>query len=214
MSLALILCLGVLAVPDESALSLTDLSPYRAALEAGSGPSVAGEPVTFRDLWERPEAYEGRRVRVEGRVVRRFRQPAVGRFPPLTELWIVADTRDPFCLVFPTAEAPESLGEALSSGERVRFEGTYLKTIRYAGADEPRLAPLIVGPQPPVISTVDPLADILPRREFAALDWAVGLIVGGLVVLLLLRQTMVRPIRQANLPSNTPAPPFIDQPED
>ena len=57
--------------------------------------------VKFRDLWNRPDVFRGRRVTVEGRVVRIFRQGPVGSFPPLAEVWITSPAGDPFCVVFP-----------------------------------------------------------------------------------------------------------------
>ena len=139
----------------ESSLSLSDLAPYRAALEKrpGGTPTPA-KAVTFRDLWDRPETYQGHRVRVNGRVVRRFRQGAFGTFPPLTEVWAVAPAGDPFCLVFPT---PAGSGPAdAAPGASVRFEGTFLRRLRYQGGDTARLAPLIVGDGPPSVTTPAP----------------------------------------------------------
>src|SRR4051794_33974791 len=99
----LLLILGALAPgrawadeDREPALSLSDLTPYRAALETKGGAAPA-RAVTFRELWARPDAYGGRGVGVEGRVVRRFRQGAFGPFPPLTEVWTVSGAGDPFC---------------------------------------------------------------------------------------------------------------------
>lgn len=138
---------GVLAavlvaqVDDGSRLSSADLPAYRRALEPASGPA---EPAGFRDLWARPEAYQGRRVRVEGRVVRRFAQPPFGEFPALTELWVVTPDNNPLCLVYPTPDVEHD-----HLGTTVTFTGTSLRRILYQGGDAPRLAPLIVGGRPP-----------------------------------------------------------------
>ena len=87
----------------ESGLTLSDLAAYRAALEGKAEPTGPAVAVTFRELWDHPERYQGRRVRVEGRVARRFRQGAFGTFPPLVEAWAVSPAGDPFCLVFPAS---------------------------------------------------------------------------------------------------------------
>ena len=71
-------------------LGLADLPEYRAALEPGSGSEGPAAAVGFRDLWDHPERYRGRRVQVEGRIVRRFRQEAVGTFPAADGVWVVA----------------------------------------------------------------------------------------------------------------------------
>lgn len=216
-SLAWIVILSVLAADDVPSVSLADLPEYRDALERQPDPSTPAQAVTFRDLWEQPESYRGKAVRVEGRVVRRFRQPAVGTYPPLTELCIVGPSQDPLCVVFPTPDEAlnAEAARACELGTRVRFEGTFLKTIRYPAGDEPRLAPLVVGPQPPARYEGDPLEGHLPGSPFSVLDWAVGLAVGGLVVVLLVRQVLSRPVRRAAESPDPlgPTPHFTDQPE-
>lgn len=128
---------------DDAALSLADLEAYRLALSAH--PASSAPLVRFRDLWDHSETYVGRPVRVEGRIARLFRQPKIGGFPPLVEAWVVSPAGDPFCLVFPQQE-----GATLPQiGVSVAFSGTFLKRIKYHGADTDRLAPLIVGPVVP-----------------------------------------------------------------
>jgi hypothetical protein len=180
---------------DGSGLKLSDLAPYRAALEhPADGPAVA---VTFRALWEHPERFESRRVSVEGRVMRRFRQGPVGTFPPLEELWAVNPAGDPFCLVFPAANSPASPAEAASTpGAVVRFDGTFLKQIRYRGGDTARLAPLIVGDRPPTVVTParkNGLSERAAARSGGWVDWALGLAAAGFVALVLARRHMSRP---------------------
>jgi hypothetical protein len=149
-------------------LTLADLPAYRAALsgKATDGDSRASDPparVSFNDLWNRPAAFRGRRVIIQGRVERIFRQGPVGSFPALAEVWIASPTGNPFCLVVPQESGAGSLrvnnhaleGRAkspavLQLGQTVRFTGTFLKMVRYTAGDGARLAPLVVGDQPPV----------------------------------------------------------------
>ena len=84
--------------------------------------------VGFRELWDHPETYRGRRVQVEGRVVRRFRQGAFGTFPPLDEVWAVSPAGDPFCLVFPAT--PEA-GGARVTGKKIGPERRARSVRRY-----------------------------------------------------------------------------------
>src|SRR4051794_99344 len=104
---AVVLVPGALVVagggPEESPPGLADPPGYRAALEDRPGPEGPVAAVGFRDLWDHSQRYRGRRVRVDGRIVRQFRQAPVGLFPALTEAWMVSPAGDPFCLVFPTA---------------------------------------------------------------------------------------------------------------
>jgi hypothetical protein len=150
-------------------LTLADLAAYRAAL-SGKATADAAEstdlPVSvgFKDLWEHSERFRGRRVVVEGRVSRIFRQGPIGQFPALAELWISSPAGEPFCLVVPqsietspsetesTGGKPRDAGGVNPEiGANVRFTGTFLKMVRYAAADVARLAPLVVCGQPPVL---------------------------------------------------------------
>jgi hypothetical protein len=147
-------------------LSLADMAGYRAALSGKptADTARASDPpveTNFRDLWNHPDLYRGRRVSVQGHVARIFRQGAIGSFPALAEVWITSPAGDPFCVVFPQSgptgfDDPEERhsnterGIALPElGQVVRFTGTFLKIVRYAGSDGPRLAPLIVGERQP-----------------------------------------------------------------
>ncbi len=149
-------------------LSLADLAHYRAALSGKASTSDGGASdqvrrVRFKDLWTRPEAFRGRRVIIEGRVQRCFRQGPIGSFPALAEIWVASPAGDLFCLVVPQENGPggppgnadgvngrTTPQQVAKLGQRVQFTGTFLKTIRYASGDSARLAPLIVGNQPPV----------------------------------------------------------------
>jgi hypothetical protein len=148
-------------------LTLADLAAYRAALSGrATADSAAGsdapKPVNFKDLWSHPDAYRGDRVTIEGRVARIFRQGPVGSFPALAEVWIASPVGDPFCLVMPQDGSTGTL-RANDHGERrrlgsspipelgqtIRFTGTFLKMVSYPAGDGARLAPLVVGQQPP-----------------------------------------------------------------
>jgi hypothetical protein len=103
--------------------------------------------VSFRDLWDHPETWRGRRVIIRGRLVRTFRQEAFGDFPALVEAWMSTPRGDLFCVVHPRGKGGAA---APRLGAAIRFTGTFLKTIRYAAADTARLAPLVVGDRAPV----------------------------------------------------------------
>jgi hypothetical protein len=156
----------------EARLGLADLTAYRSALAGkttadGARASDAPRPVSFRNLWDHPEIWSGQRVQVEGRVVRAFRQGAVGSFPPLQEAWLSTTTGDLFCVAFPWDESPGRKDETFATGQLVSFTGTFLKTIGYSASDQARLAPLIVGDKPPTaaekISSSEPEASATLR---------------------------------------------------
>ncbi|GAC1451589.1 MAG: hypothetical protein NVSMB9_36580 [Isosphaeraceae bacterium] len=217
------LALSVRAEEPPNGLSLADLGPYRAALD-GASASVPAIPVTFRALWEHPEHYQGRRVRVEGRVARRFRQGSFGTFPSLCESWILSTAGDPFCLVFPIARKTDDVTthtEDAVSGTLVRFEGTYLKRLRYQGGDAPRLVPLIVGERPPVVTRRSLSGSQGESPGFLdsgapGAGWMLGLVAAGFVALVVVRQhvgwTSARWSRRAH--ETGPDPLFLDDPDE
>lgn len=169
--------LAAVAAQDTGFVGPGDWAAYREALaETGGEPARS---VGFSELWSDPEAYQGQRIHVEGRASRRFRQPAQGEFPALTELWIVDGAGNPFCLVFPT-------GDHGDLSETVGFNGTFLRHVRYQGSDGDRLAPLIVGPSPP-----EALAPSRSAVEFAALPDASTLEVWIAVLLALVVITIL-----------------------
>jgi hypothetical protein len=151
-----------------SQLTLVDLAHYRAALSgrAFADDAKPGDPATkmsFKDLWENTDTILGRRVTVAGRVERIFRQGPLGSFPALAEVWIASPAGDPFCLIVPqesNSAHSSRLGDRLQQnetsksipghGQSVRFTGIFLKMLRYRASDGARLAPLLVGDQPPV----------------------------------------------------------------
>ena len=192
---------------DDPPVSLADLADYRAALEARLDPAAV-PLVTFADLWNHPETRQGRPVRVEGRVARLFRQPGVGRFPPLAEAWITSPRGEPFCVVFPTKPG----SDAPRPGDQVGFVGIFLRRIAYQGGDTQRLAPLIVGPALPSVlapgstAATDRLGPIFGADHAA--DWGIGLMLGLGVVWFLLRRHLTRP--DPLTPPVDPPPTFLD----
>jgi hypothetical protein len=189
-----------------SRVGLADLPAYRAALSGRA--SAEGQiqdqgqtppRVSFRDLWDHPEAWRGRRVRVVGRVARIFRQDAVGDFPPLAELWMNTPRGDLFCLAFPAE------GTIPEPGSEVEFTGTFLRTIRYRAADQARLAPWVVGDRPPALVASGPSPEARRQASTEALravggrtrdrpdawtpaGWVLGVTVGLAAMVILLWQ--------------------------
>jgi hypothetical protein len=182
-------CAWSLAAADEATLqlSLADLAAYRAALAGKPTADLARSsdppaPLAFRELWDRRDSWRGRRVKIEGRAQRTFRQGPIGSFPPLVEAWITSPAGDPFCLVFPqvndtgisTGDHPGLEISAPSKrvpelGQDVQFTGTFLRMVRYTAGDGARLAPLIVGDRPPVSTRESPSARST-SRAFGTVD--------------------------------------------
>ena len=221
-------------------LSLADLAGYSAALAGkptadAAQPADAPIPVQFRDLWDHPGTFRGRRVTVQGRVERVFRQGPVGTFPSLVEAWLFSTAGDPFCVVFPRSGATiagDREPGVLAAGRRVRFTGTFLKMIRYTGGDGPRLVPMIVGEQPPraapVASDSGPSGSAARGPGVAGSawlpdGWVLGLALALLAAGMIARQHLREPRRPNRSLIRTPTPRemaadlplrFVDSPEE
>ena len=184
--------------------TIADLPAYRQALETKR--TQPAPRVAFRDLWDRPEDFQGRLVAVRGRVERVFHQGAVGTFPPLAEAWIVEPSGNPVCLVFPDA-LPKTTPKP---GAVVAFDGTFLRRIRYEGGDVPREAPLLVGPNPPSVESE--ASPPLPEPTGSPWDGTFLLVAGAIIGLAILRIHLRRPSpRRVDLDPppefETPTPP-------
>jgi hypothetical protein len=207
MSFAFCMLRPNVAMANDDSIGLEDLPNYHAALieDSREGSPVA---VTFSDLWDRPDSYRDLTVSVVGRIARRFHQPPVGRFPALTETWLVDTRGNPTCFVAPTTSQRH---EDLEVGAWVRVSGRYLKRIRYRGHDSDRLAPLIVGPHAPAImNQATPFEWNFPSR--GSLDWAVGITATAGVTVILLGLHLRRP--RPRRPLLGPTPTFVSDLDD
>jgi hypothetical protein len=170
-----------------------------AITETATGATTA-EPTTFADLWGRPEASDGRLVRVRGVVRRRFRQGPVGAFPALAETWITDDRNQPLVLLSPANDTDPPLGAA------VEFSGRFLGLVRYRGADTDRLAPLVAGPNRPAEAALR--ADVPPSLPTSSQEWAVGAILAGIAMGLIALVHLRAPRVRSTITG--PPPVFID----
>jgi hypothetical protein len=187
--------------PDGAALSLADLPAYRQALLPILPTHAPDRNTSFAEIWPDPAPFRGRVVRVEGVVVRRFEQPAVGQFPALTEVWIEDGDKNSICATYPTVQPP------LRMGDRVRFTGTFLKMLSYR-ADVDRLAPLIVGATRPEVVAVAQ-SGILPWELLGSrANTLVSIGAAAVVIAVLATQFARRPVPKQT--HSGPAPEFVD----
>ena len=190
---------------DDAPLGLADLAAERAALAGRFENDEPPRPTTFRELWDHPGEHRGRRVIVSGRVVRIFRQGAVGDFPALVEAWIEEPPGNLFCAVFePRPDADVEIGRLVS------FTGVFLRRVRYEAGGGSRLAPLIVGAEPPRIEKPEPMekeravapAAPAPAWPRSGLAWTLGWLVALVAVagILARRSLYSRPPRRRRRP--------------
>jgi hypothetical protein len=175
------------------------------ALDSAALDPTPATPVAFRDLWDHEDDWKGRRVTVEGRIVRRFSQPAIGPFPALTETWILTGGDNPLCLVYPV---PEPSSSDAPVGARVRFAGWSLGHVTFAASDQPRLAPLIAGPEPP--ARLDrPHGDTQGAEPALPWGWiaAGAAVIGFLAALGSIAVSRRHLVRETELPRSSPFTP-------
>lgn len=187
-----------------SPLTIADLDAYLAALRDAAKTEPARR-VSFRDLWNRPADFQGKRVEIEASIEQIFEQKAIGQFPDLIEIWGFSRVGDPFCLVFPQASEQRRFGR----GTRVRFRGVFLKLLEYKARDADRIAPLIVGADPPVRIAAGASPDRrATRRDLKRFDHAFTAIATGFTILFILIQMRKRSKRRPILENDDP-PRFI-----
>ncbi len=205
---------SIVRADDVDSLTIRNINAYQEALQP-LDPSEAPPLVRFRDLWENPDEFLGRQLRIEGIPRRRFRQEAIGELPPLVELWIASSQGNLTCLVYPK---PRS-GDQIPLGRLVHFTGTSLGRIQY-DADQSRVAPLLVGPEPPrLIKASDQDRSESTSSLLNEFDWLLGLIAVLLVCSTLARVLLLRPQRRRRSllaedqrpNDHDPRPVFIDQ---
>ncbi len=181
-------------------VSIDDLPAYKSALETTANEA---QEVSFRELWDRPEFYRGKRVEIRGTIVRTFRTGAVGELPARVELWIVTKSGDFICAV-----CRDEGADPLPTSE-IAFRGISLGKITYAAGDVPRIAPLIVGPHGPTKS--DPLGKTSVRAPwFVAGDLLFYMIVAAAVLMLMIRVQLRKPPRRRPEPEVRVE--FVDSP--
>ncbi len=183
-----------------SPLTIADLDAYLAALRDPAKAEPARR-VSFRDLWDRPADYQGKRVEIDASIEQIFEHKSIGKFPELIELWGFSRVGDPVCLVFPRSNPERRFGR----GTLVRFRGVFLKLLEYKARDADRIAPLIVGADPPVRASPDRTAK---RRDENRFDHAFTAIAGGFTILFILIQLRRRSDRRP-IPENDDPPQFI-----
>ena len=173
---------------DNGPLTIADLSAYRTAIDPNNGGRTRGFREFSRALGHTGRVSGATRSR-EGRVVTVFHKGAAGQFPALAEVWLFNPESETTCIVF--AETPDHPSPKM--GTIVEFSGTFLRVVRYRGGDVDRLAPLIVGTEPPRMEK--PSADVLTSIN-SPFDTVAILLIGGIVVLALVRVAM-RPSNQS-----------------
>lgn len=136
--------LGKEEMPAYWRLMRWTLAQSFADMERRSLPKVA-----FSQLWEQPEKYRGKLLRVRMHIVRVLEHPATSNsagVKTVYEAWGGTDDSGsyPFSLVFP--DLPEGMKVGPKVQEEGVFVGYFLTNMRYTTAeDKPWAAPVLIG---------------------------------------------------------------------
>lgn len=136
-------------VKDKTPLGFRDMAAYNKLLDEARDPGLvasARRDIFFAHLWQKPEGYRGVPVHLVG-IARRvlYYESKLSKTGWLYEAWIFTPDshRLPYVCVFETA--PKGFPIGPNVGERVSFDGYFLKLMAYEAADVPRASPLLVG---------------------------------------------------------------------
>jgi hypothetical protein len=138
----------------------------------------------FAALYREPQRYRGTAVRVGGAARRTFRQPALGAFPALVEVWLADAAGNPIGLMFPDP------GGTAYDGRPLAFTGRFFGLVDYPDGKDVRRGPLIVGPGPPTMEAGEPPGS---RPGAGREEWLVAAAAAAFVLLVLGAQHVRRP---------------------
>lgn len=103
--------------------------------------------VPFRELWEQPDDYRGKliRLRLHVRLIVKYEPNNQSDTQTVYEAWGWTDDSlsFPYVIVFP--DAPEGMPLGRDIRAEMVFTGYFLKIMTYTAFDHPRGAPLLVG---------------------------------------------------------------------
>jgi len=146
-------------------------------------------------LWERPEAYRGVPIHLQGAALRVLRfESKLSKTGWLYEAWIVTPDSRRFSYDCVFEEPPEGFPLGAEVNERVVFNGYFLKLMKYQAGDVARGAPVLVGR-----IGWDPRPSATPARESnQLLYWSMTVL--GLLFLVSLSRWVYQLLRYLSYP--------------
>jgi hypothetical protein len=141
----------------------------------------ARRDVFWTQLWERPEAYRGVPIHLEGtakKVLTHEIGPAMSPKGRLYEVWFYSDENRAFPYVITIEDPPPGLVVGHELYLRVTVDGYFMKQLSYRAADVARWAPMLVGRVhfiPKLANAPGPMIEV---RDFAHRNGLTIVIVG------------------------------------
>ena len=142
------------ALVDKAPMQMRENAAYSLLLDrvrrtpAGDLVVQARRDLLFTHLWERPEAYRGVPVHIEGTALRVLSyevNPSLAPSGRIYEAWVYSDENRAFPYVLAFDEPPPGLVVGPDLYLKVSFDGYFLKLLGYRAGDKWRAAPLLVG---------------------------------------------------------------------
>jgi hypothetical protein len=110
--------------------------------------SQARRDVFWSQLWERPKAYRGVPIHLEGTIKKVLTDevgPAMSPKGRLFSVWFYSDENHSFPYVVVVEDAPPGLVVGYELTVRATFDAYFMKLLKYRAGDTDRAAPMLVG---------------------------------------------------------------------
>jgi hypothetical protein len=167
------------ALIDKAPIQTRESAAYATLLErARETPpeklaSEARRDIFFTHLWERPSAYRGVPIHIEGtakKVLTHEVGPSMSPKGRLFEVWVYSEENRAFPYVVTIEDAPPGLSIGHELNLRVTIDAYFMKLLGYRAGDHLRAAPMLVGRMhwtPPRPEAPAPMAEL---REWTKKD--------------------------------------------
>ena len=142
------------ALEDKKPIQTRESAAYATLLERAREASPedlatkARRDIFFTHLWERPQAYRGVPIHLEGtakKVLTHEVGPSMSPKGRLYEIWLYSDENRAFPYVVTIEDAPPGLVIGHDLDLRVTIDAYFLKLLAYHAGDHLRAAPMLVG---------------------------------------------------------------------
>ena len=195
------------ALRDKKPIETRDSAAYAILLDRARDATPADlatrarRDVFWTQLWERPAAYRGVPVHLEGtakKVLAHEVGPSMSPKGRLYEAWVYSDENRAFPYVVTIEDAPPGLVVGSELHLRVVVDGYFLKLLGYQAGDGPRAAPMLVGRMRWIPKQAEAPAPMVELRNWSRKD-GVYILVGALVAYVIVRAFFQ--VRKAFAPS-------------
>jgi hypothetical protein len=144
----------------------------------------ARRDVFWTQLWERPDAYRGVPIHLEGtakKVLTHEVGPAMSSKGRLYEVWFFSDENRAFPYVVMIEDAPPGLVVGHELYLRVTVDGYFMKQLGYRATDVARWAPMLVGRVhfiPKLAAAPGPMVEIRDFTQRHGLAFLIAILLG------------------------------------